>query len=172
MDCAGLCDCIDRGGLFLGKKAQIIGGHLMATEEICARKIGSPGGGTETILEVGISHVKKGDKDYDKGDIPDEGDLIGSYSGGSSAAAIFFLSRNKMSDDPIIRNTTIVTTPKIRWTGRTGVVDKVFFDQETRRLHNFNDYFSGKSDVGYIPPTCLQDDVVNNDSDENMEDDW
>jgi len=37
-----------------GKKAQIIGGHLCATEEICARKIGSPGGGTETILEVGI----------------------------------------------------------------------------------------------------------------------
>lgn len=36
-----------------GKKAQIIGGHLLATEEICARKIGSPGGGTETILEVG-----------------------------------------------------------------------------------------------------------------------
>ena len=37
-----------------GKKAQIIGGHLLATEEICARKVGSPGGGTETILEVGI----------------------------------------------------------------------------------------------------------------------
>lgn len=36
-----------------GKKAQIIGGHLMATEEICAKKIGSPGGGTETVLEVG-----------------------------------------------------------------------------------------------------------------------
>lgn len=37
-----------------GKKAQIIGGHLLATQEICARKIGSPGGGAETILEVGI----------------------------------------------------------------------------------------------------------------------
>ena len=37
-----------------GKKAQIIGGHLLATEEICAKKIGSPGGGTETILEVGV----------------------------------------------------------------------------------------------------------------------
>ena len=37
-----------------GKKAQIIGGHLLATEEICAKKVGSPGGGTETILEVGI----------------------------------------------------------------------------------------------------------------------
>lgn len=40
--------------LLRGKKAQIMGGHLLATEEICARNIGSPGGGTETILEVGI----------------------------------------------------------------------------------------------------------------------
>ncbi|MBR5645589.1 MAG: FapA family protein [Treponema sp.] len=37
-----------------GRKAQIIGGHLLATEEICAKKVGSPGGGAETILEVGI----------------------------------------------------------------------------------------------------------------------
>jgi len=37
-----------------GKKAQITGGHLFATEEICARNIGSPGGGTETVLEVGV----------------------------------------------------------------------------------------------------------------------
>lgn len=108
------------------------------------------------ILIIGISHVKKGDKDYDKGDIPDEGDLIGSYSNSSSAAAIFFLSRNKMSDDPIIRNTTVITTPKIRWTGRTGIVDKVYFDQETRRLYNFSDYFSGNVDKeNIIIPKCL-----------------
>ena len=37
-----------------GKKAQITGGHLFATEEIAAKNIGSPGGGTETILEVGF----------------------------------------------------------------------------------------------------------------------
>lgn len=43
-----------RNIILRGKKAQIIGGHLLATEEICAKKIGSPGGGTETILEVGI----------------------------------------------------------------------------------------------------------------------
>lgn len=36
-----------------GKKSQIVGGHLLATEEICAKKIGSSGG-VETILEVGI----------------------------------------------------------------------------------------------------------------------
>lgn len=61
-----------------GKKAQIMGGHLLATEEICAKNIGSPGGGTETILEVGIDprakkrleelQKRQGDltKDYEK----------------------------------------------------------------------------------------------------------
>ena len=47
-----------------GKKAQIIGGHLLATEEICAKKIGSPGGGTETILEVGIDPRAKKRLEY------------------------------------------------------------------------------------------------------------
>ena len=44
--------------LVTGKRAQIIGGHLFATEEICARNIGSPGG-TETILEVGFDPKAK-----------------------------------------------------------------------------------------------------------------
>jgi len=47
-----------------GKKAQIIGGHLLATEEICARRIGSPGGGTETVLEVGIDPRAKKRLEY------------------------------------------------------------------------------------------------------------
>ncbi len=43
-----------------GKKAQITGGHLFATEEIAAKNIGSPGGGAETILEVGFDpHAKQ-----------------------------------------------------------------------------------------------------------------
>ena len=46
-----------------GKKAQITGGHLFATEEICARNIGSPGGGTETVLNVGIDPRAKKELD-------------------------------------------------------------------------------------------------------------
>ena len=42
-----------------GKKGSILGGHLLATEEICARNIGAPGGGTETVLEVGIDPKAK-----------------------------------------------------------------------------------------------------------------
>ncbi len=37
-----------------GKKAQITGGTLFATEEICARTLGSPGGGATTTLTVGV----------------------------------------------------------------------------------------------------------------------
>ena len=42
-----------------GKRAAIIGGHLFATEEINAKTIGSNGGGSETILEVGYDPRKK-----------------------------------------------------------------------------------------------------------------
>lgn len=37
-----------------GKKAQITGGTLFATEEICARTVGSRGGGATTTLSVGV----------------------------------------------------------------------------------------------------------------------
>lgn len=37
-----------------GKRAQITGGHLFATETVFAKNIGSAGGGTETVIEVGI----------------------------------------------------------------------------------------------------------------------
>ncbi|MDE5897681.1 MAG: FapA family protein, partial [Treponemataceae bacterium] len=37
-----------------GKKAQITGGSLFATEEICAKTVGSPGGGASTMLSVGV----------------------------------------------------------------------------------------------------------------------
>lgn len=40
--------------LLQGKRAAIIGGHLFATEEISAKSVGSSGGGSETILEVGL----------------------------------------------------------------------------------------------------------------------
>jgi uncharacterized protein (DUF342 family) len=40
--------------LLQGKRAAIIGGHLFATEEISAKTVGSSGGGSETILEVGL----------------------------------------------------------------------------------------------------------------------
>ncbi|MGP1457796.1 MAG: FapA family protein [Treponema sp.] len=49
------CDVTAMKNIVLyGKKAQITGGHLFATEEICARTVGSPGGGATTELTVGV----------------------------------------------------------------------------------------------------------------------
>ena len=45
--------------LLRGKRAQITGGHLVASELIAAKNIGSDGGGTETILEVGFDPKAK-----------------------------------------------------------------------------------------------------------------
>lgn len=45
--------------LLRGKRAQITGGHLFATEEIVAKNIGSAAGSTETILEVGFDPEAK-----------------------------------------------------------------------------------------------------------------
>lgn len=42
-----------------GKRAQITGGHLFATEMVLAKNIGSAGGGTETVIEVGIDPEAK-----------------------------------------------------------------------------------------------------------------
>lgn len=56
-----------------GKKAQITGGHLFATEEIAAKNIGSPGGGAETILEVGFDPRAKQRLDELQGK---QGDLV------------------------------------------------------------------------------------------------
>lgn len=42
-----------------GKRAAVIGGHLFATEEINAKNIGSNGGGSETILEVGFDPKRR-----------------------------------------------------------------------------------------------------------------
>ena len=49
------CDVTAMKNIILyGKKAQITGGKLFATEEICARTVGSPGGGATTTLSVGV----------------------------------------------------------------------------------------------------------------------
>ncbi|MDR1862689.1 MAG: FapA family protein [Treponema sp.] len=42
-----------------GKRAQIVGGRLRASEKISAKILGSPTGGTETICEVGIDPKSK-----------------------------------------------------------------------------------------------------------------
>lgn len=103
------------------------------------------------VLMIQISHVRKtgnGQKSYAEGAVPTEDDLIGSYAVGSSSACTIMLARNKMSDNPRVRNTTGVYVPKCRWSPVTGHLDDIYYDLDTHRLHNLEQWDLGIVDHG------------------------
>lgn len=98
------------------------------------------------VLMIQISHVRKsgnGQKSYAQGAVPTEDDLIGSYAVGSSSACTLMLARDKMSDDDKIRNTTGIYVPKCRWSAVTGHLDDIYYDVESHRLHNLEQWELG-----------------------------
>lgn len=108
------------------------------------------------VLMIQISHVRKsgnGQKDYSEGAVPDESSLLGSYAVGSSSACTIMLARNKMSDNEKERNTTGIYVPKCRWSAVTGHLDDIFYDVDTHRLHNLEQWELGIIDegVGLLP---------------------
>ena len=69
-----------------------------------------------------------------------EEDLMGSASAYKSAACNLMFSRNKEAEDDIERNTTIMKATKIRWTGKTGIAGKYYYDIEKHTLYDLDDY--------------------------------
>lgn len=69
-----------------------------------------------------------------------EYDAFGSSTFVQSAAYNIVLNRNKMSEDDIIRNTTVVDMPKCR-DGVTGPAGNVFFDAPRMKLWDYDVYF-------------------------------
>lgn len=98
------------------------------------------------VLMIQISHVRKsgnGQKSYAEGAVPDEMDLLGSYSVGSSSACTIMLARNKMAENDRTRNTTNIYVPKCRWSAVTGHLDDIYYDIESHRLHNLEQWDLG-----------------------------
>lgn len=97
-----------------------------------------------------VCHVRKGGVSTDKSGKRivrelTEDDVSGLSLITKSAGANIFLTRDKYSDDPIVKNTTAVTMAKCRWTGITGSVAKWFYDIATHTMHDFNTYFGAKA---------------------------
>jgi len=69
-----------------------------------------------------------------------EYDALGSGSMVQSGAINIVINRNKMSKCPIERNTTYVDMPKCRG-GTTGAAGQWFYDVDTRKVYDRNDYF-------------------------------
>lgn len=74
-----------------------------------------------------------------------EYDALGSGSMVQSGAINIVINRNKMSKCSIERNTTYVDMPKCRG-GTTGAAGQWFYDVETRKVYDRNEYFEEHPD--------------------------
>lgn len=94
-----------------------------------------------------INHVRKGQsgqKDQSSGGMITESDIMGSSSVMKSASANILLVRNKMSEDPVERNTTSLYLSKNRLLSDTGPAGKIYYDTDTHTLHELDSYLNGE----------------------------
>lgn len=90
-----------------------------------------------------VCHTRKGDKNESLR----EEDIIGTSTIMKSAAQTISLERDKLHDNPIMRNVTKVTIHKNRHYGETGAADDVFYEWQTAQLINFEQYLRDNPDV-------------------------
>lgn len=105
-----------------------------------------------SVTWCNIAHVRKsgaGEKAHSEGGNFSEESIKGSSQISATATTNILLRRNKMSDDPIERNTTYVSISKNRATGITGTdLTKVYYSNATQLMTDFeyakeNNFFEG-----------------------------
>lgn len=103
---------------------------------------------------INIAHVRKsgsGEKAHSEGGDFSEESIKGSSQISATATTNILLRRNKMSEDPVERNTTYVSISKNRATGFTGKdITKVYYSNATQLMTDFNyaqenNFFEGMS---------------------------
>ena len=85
-----------------------------------------------------INHMRKTPAGQSGAD--HESNIMGSSTIIKSASANILLKRDKMSEDPVVRNTTEISVTKNRLYGLTGPAGAVYYDNESARLHNLDDW--------------------------------
>lgn len=96
---------------------------------------------------LNVCHTRKtsnGQKSGSTGADLHEEDLMGNSAIYKSAACNLMFSRNKEAEDELEKNTTIMKATKIRWTGKTGIAGKYYYDNEKHRLYDLDDYLNEK----------------------------
>jgi uncharacterized Zn finger protein (UPF0148 family) len=96
---------------------------------------------SHNVSFVLINHMRKKNNGDDSIKVS-ESDIMGSSTISKSASANILLARDKEAEDQIERNTTYVTLPKSRLTGDTGSAGKIYYDNNTHTMYDFDDYFS------------------------------
>lgn len=97
------------------------------------------------VLFILVNHKRKSNGEKKAGSVNmDEADIHGSSTIIKSAGVNILIGRDKMNEDPIIRNTTQVAVSKNRTCGLTGPAGALYYVNEEHRVYNFKSYF-GKS---------------------------
>jgi KaiC/GvpD/RAD55 family RecA-like ATPase len=99
------------------------------------------------VTFVNVHHVRKstsGQQANSTGANLHEEDIMGSSSSFKSGACNLIFTRNKEAEDPIERNTTVMKATKIRWTGKTGIAGKYYYDLETHTVHDLDDFANNR----------------------------
>lgn len=92
------------------------------------------------VTFVFINHMRKTPAGQSGAD--SEQNIMGSSTIIKSASANILLKRDKMAEDPIVRNTTEISVTKNRVCGITGPAGAMYYENETHTLHNFDDYMN------------------------------
>ena len=90
------------------------------------------------ITLVYINHTRKTSAGQNAAD--DEQSIHGSSSIIKSASVNIMLKRDKMNENPIIRNKTEILVHKNRIFGITGPAGSMYYDNETHTLHEFDSW--------------------------------
>lgn len=76
-----------------------------------------------------------------------ESDIMGSSATMKAAAQTLSIERDKLHEDPIMRNVSTVTVHKNRHAAATGVACEVYYDYKTGLLHDWEDYQMENPDI-------------------------
>ncbi len=102
------------------------------------------------VTIINVLHTRKPANSDGEWKMPTEYDAFGSSTFVQSAAINIVIGRNKMATCPIERNRTYVHMPKCRG-GETGDICSWIYDQETRKVMDFNDWIAKQPQIPQDP---------------------
>lgn len=92
-----------------------------------------------------IAHIRKSGNNKDAAStgafIPEEA-ISGSSTIFKSASWVVMMMRDKYNEDPVVRNTTNLVCSKNRSGSETGDAGKLYYDNQTHRLYDLDDYLA------------------------------
>jgi replicative DNA helicase len=94
------------------------------------------------VTFVLINHMRKTPAGQNGAD--SEQNIMGSSTIIKSASGNILLKRDKMAEDPVVRNTTEILVSKNRICGLTGPAGAVYYNNETHRLQSLKSFLEGQ----------------------------